>query len=88
MQLESENALPGARRYPLIGPEDPPPFSIHNADGSAPVLIVCDHASRAIPKGMNQLGVADWVLDRHVAWTLAQPTLVAISLMRSTRQPS
>ena len=53
--------------WPLIGPEDPPPFQVVNADGSAPFLLVCDHASRAIPHAMKQLGVADWVLERHVA---------------------
>lgn len=53
--------------YPLIGPGDPPPYTIHNARGEAPVLLVCDHASRAFPRAMNQLGLADWVLDKHVA---------------------
>lgn len=53
--------------YPLIGPGDPPPFSIYNPDGTAPVLLVCDHASREFPAAMHQLGLADWVLDKHVA---------------------
>ena len=53
--------------WPLIGPDDPPPFSIVNESGSAPVLLVCDHASREFPRAMQQLGVADWVLDKHVA---------------------
>lgn len=54
-------------QWPLIGPDDPPPFHVVNADSPAPFLLVCDHASRIIPHGMKQLGVADWVLDRHVA---------------------
>jgi len=58
---------PDKARYPLIGPDDPPPFSIYNAGGQAPVLLVCDHASKTFPRAMNQLGVADWVLDKHVA---------------------
>lgn len=53
--------------HPLIGPDDPAPYSIYNAEGQAPVLLVCDHASKAFPRAMNQLGVADWVLDKHVA---------------------
>lgn len=68
--MESEIKTPGGRRYPLIGPEDPPPFSIHNAEGDADVLVVCDHASRAIPAEMQQLGLDDWVLDQHVAWDI------------------
>ena len=54
----------------LIGPSDPAPVSVHNEGGTASVLVVCDHASRAIPQGMSQLGVEDWVLDRHVAWDI------------------
>jgi predicted N-formylglutamate amidohydrolase len=53
--------------YPLIAADDPRPFTVYNPDGKAPVLLVCDHASRAFPKCMHQLGLADWVLDKHVA---------------------
>lgn len=55
------------QHYPLIGPGDPEPFSLYNPDGTAPVLLVCDHASKAFPRVMNQLGLADWVLEQHVA---------------------
>lgn len=40
---------------------------MYNSAGKAPFLLVCDHASRAIPAGMEQLGLATWVLERHVA---------------------
>ncbi len=61
--------------YPLIGPGDPPPYSIHNDQGKAPVLLVADHASRYFPAAMNQLGLADWVLERHVAWDIGSAEL-------------
>ena len=54
--------------YSLIGPGDPPPFMTYNDHGKAPVLLVADHASPFFPASMNQLGLADWVLERHVAW--------------------
>ncbi len=54
----------------LIGPDDPPPFSVFNPDGSARVLFVSDHSGRAIPGHMQQLGLADWVMERHVAWDI------------------
>jgi predicted N-formylglutamate amidohydrolase len=57
----------GAAKYPLIGPDDPAPYTLINACGQAPILLTCDHASRAFPRAMQQLGVADWVLDKHVA---------------------
>jgi predicted N-formylglutamate amidohydrolase len=46
-----------------------------NEHGSAPFLLVCDHASRAFPRAMRQLGVADWVLDRHVACDIGAAAL-------------
>ncbi|MFT5322103.1 MAG: putative N-formylglutamate amidohydrolase [Pseudohongiellaceae bacterium] len=59
--------LADTAQYPLIGSGDPPPFTVYNAQGKAPVLLVCDHASKAFPAAMYQLGLADWVLDKHVA---------------------
>ncbi len=53
-----------------LGPEDPPPYSVYNEQAPARVLFVCDHSGRAFPAGLNQLGLADWVLERHVAWDI------------------
>ncbi len=54
----------------LIGPEDPPPFRVFNPEGPAKLLLVSDHSGRAFPKHMQQLGLADWVLEQHVAWDI------------------
>ena len=54
-------------KYPLIGPDDPPPFEILNPEGTASVLFVGDHASRAFPRHMGHLGLDRTVLDKHVA---------------------
>jgi predicted N-formylglutamate amidohydrolase len=54
----------------LIGPDDPPPFTVFNPQGGARVLFVSDHGGRAFPKAMEQLGLADWVLEKHVAWDI------------------
>jgi len=62
-------------RYPLIGPGDPPPFITYNDHGKSPVLLVADHASPFFPAAMNQLGLADWVLDSHVAWDIGSDKL-------------
>lgn len=60
----------------LIGPGDPPPFMTYNDHGSAPVLLVADHASPFFPASMNQLGLADWVLEKHVAWDIGVDELI------------
>lgn len=62
-------------RYPLIGPGDSPPFTTYNDHGKAPVLLVADHASALFPAAMNQLGLADWVLEKHVAWDIGSDRL-------------
>ena len=61
--------------YPLIGPGDSPPFFDYNNLGTSPVLLVADHASPFFPASMNQLGLADWVLERHVAWDIGSDKL-------------
>lgn len=49
---------------------------VYNDHGKAPVLLVADHASPFFPAAMNQLGLADWVLERHVAWDIGVDELV------------
>jgi len=62
-------------QYPLIGPGDPPPYITYNDHGKSPVLLVADHASPFFPTALNQLGLADWVLERHVAWDIGSDKL-------------
>jgi predicted N-formylglutamate amidohydrolase len=54
----------------LLGPDDPPPFELVNAAGRAPVLLLCDHASRAVPRCLGQLGLDDALLLRHIGWDI------------------
>jgi len=61
--------------YPLIGPGDSPPFMTYNDHGKACVLLVADHASPYFPADMNQLGLADWVLEQHVCCDLGSDML-------------
>ena len=53
---------------PLLGPDDPPPFEVMNRDGAAPVVLLCDHASNAIPKSLATLGLGPAELSHHIAW--------------------
>jgi len=54
----------------LLGPDDPPVFEICNAEGTTPLLLICDHASRVIPKSLNSLGLGSEVFDLHVAYDI------------------
>ena len=55
---------------PLLGPGDPPPFEIVNPGGAARVVLLGDHAGRAIPKALGTLGLGPAELARHIAWDI------------------
>lgn len=54
----------------LLGPADPVPFELVNQDNTSPVLVVCEHAGRAIPARLGQLGLPERELERHIAWDI------------------
>jgi predicted N-formylglutamate amidohydrolase len=50
--------------------DDPPPLSLLNQGGTSPYLILGDHAGRAIPGALGQLGLEPDALDLHIAWDI------------------
>jgi predicted N-formylglutamate amidohydrolase len=52
---------------PLIGPGEPGPFRVINPHGRARLLLVCDHASNRIPAPLDNLGLDELALGRHIA---------------------
>lgn len=67
---------------PLVGDSDAPPFSLFNAAGLAPALIVCDHASRLIPAALHDLGLPAAALERHIAWDIGAADLARSLALR------
>lgn len=57
-------------RVALLGPDDPAPFELINPDGAGPGVLICDHASNAVPRRLKGLGLPDGVLDQHVAYDI------------------
>ena len=55
---------------PLLGPDDPAPVSIVNPGGLAPVLLICDHASNAVPAALHGLGLVERDLHCHIAFDI------------------
>ncbi|MEA3389859.1 N-formylglutamate amidohydrolase [Sphingobium sp. CCH11-B1] len=51
----------------LLGPEDPAPFTLFNAGGTAPFLLIGDHAGSAIPRALGDLGLEPVDRKRHIA---------------------
>src|SRR5262249_10278338 len=54
----------------VLTPSDPPPFEILNRDGASRAVLICDHASRAIPAALGELGLDAVALSRHIAWDI------------------
>ena len=61
-----------------------PPFEVVNGDLDSNTLIVCDHASRHVPPELDDLGLDDAALRRHIAWDIgaADVTRRLASLLR------
>jgi len=64
------STAPSPVAAPLLGPGDPPAAEIVNPAGGAPLLLLCDHASNAVPKSLHGLGVDPSALRLHVAWDI------------------
>lgn len=59
----------------LLGSDDPEPVEMINKNSSYPVLIVCEHAGRAIPKNLGSLGLDQDALEKHIAWDIGAGAL-------------
>jgi predicted N-formylglutamate amidohydrolase len=68
----SSSELPAAA---LVGPDDPPPLTLLNFEALRPILLVCDHASRTVPRALASLGLDDDMLSRHIAWDIGAAQL-------------
>lgn len=49
---------------------DPPPFSVLRPRATAPLLLVCDHASNIVPHAYGNLGLSRVQLERHIGWDI------------------
>ena len=54
----------------LLNGEEPPPFTVDNAAGASPFLIVADHAGKYLPRRLGQLGLSDAECSSHIAWDI------------------
>jgi len=54
----------------FLASDEPTPFIPFNPHGRAPALICCDHAGRAIPRRLGDLGLPAAELDRHIGWDI------------------
>ena len=60
----------------MIGPDDPPPFTIINEQGQGTVLLAGDHVSNEIPKSLHNLGLDAESLEQHIAYDIGTRKLI------------
>lgn len=68
--MDQISAVPSIEGAPLLGADEPPPVTIVNGAGSAPVILLCDHAANAVPRALAGLGLAERELALHIAWDI------------------
>ncbi len=68
--LEVEESAENDAPADLLAPDEPAPFEVRNVTGRAPVILICDHASRYVPRALNNLGLDEAALRRHIAWDI------------------
>ena len=54
----------------LLDPDEPHPVRVLREVGTSDLFLTGDHAGRAIPRRLHQLGVPDRDLERHIAWDI------------------
>ncbi len=54
----------------LLAPDEPPPFTDYRRQANGPVLLVCEHAGRRIPRKLGTLGLSAEDRERHIAWDI------------------
>ncbi|WP_035178986.1 N-formylglutamate amidohydrolase [Acidocella facilis] len=54
----------------LLQADEPPVYEILRPDGASPFLLTADHAGRAIPRALGDLGVGPEDMERHIAWDI------------------
>ena len=57
-------------RMPLLTADDPAAYTLDRPQGRSEFLLVCDHASRQIPRSLGSLGLDDAQLVSHIAWDI------------------
>ncbi len=53
---------------PLLADDEPLDCEVFNPDGTSKFLILCDHASAAVPRSLHNLGLSEQQLNDHIGW--------------------
>jgi len=68
-------AMAFSARCSLLGELDPNPVQLVNETSDAPILLLCEHAGRAIPKTLGTLSLNEKALMSHIGWDIGAEAL-------------
>lgn len=54
----------------MLSQADPAVVTVTNRGGASPLLLIGDHAGRAVPRRLSGLGLAPPAMDLHIAWDI------------------
>ena len=54
----------------FLNSSDSVPFRHANTGSDIPLLVICDHASNAVPESLGNLGLDAHIMDTHIAWDI------------------
>jgi predicted N-formylglutamate amidohydrolase len=59
----------------LLSEEDPPAFEVVRPSGTSNAFLLCDHASHAIPRSLNTLGLSEQERLDHIGWDIGAASM-------------
>lgn len=68
--MHGELMLQARQISTVLSEDDPDPVEIVNRTGASEFVLTCEHAGRAIARGLGDLGVSSQDMDRHIAWDI------------------
>ena len=54
----------------LIDPSEGPAFAVHCPGGASEIVLICEHASKTMPKALGSMGLDAIKLASHIAWDI------------------
>ncbi|HSW12899.1 MAG TPA: N-formylglutamate amidohydrolase [Solimonas sp.] len=55
---------------PLLANDEPPACELVHPAGASPYFLTCDHAGHRVPRRLQQLGLDEQELQRHIGWDI------------------
>lgn len=68
--MPTEGTPSGVADGPLLAGEEPAAFKVLNPSATVPMILLCDHASRRIPRALGTLGLDPVARRCHLAWDI------------------